>query len=237
MGHRGAMARAPENTLAGLRAAADSGLVWVEFDVMLTGDGLPVLFHDTDLKRTTGVSRPMADTPWADLRQLDAGSWFDPAFCGERVPSLAQAIEVLLDLGLRPNVEIKPADGHAEATAEAACRVLAELWPADHPPPLISSFARAALEVAQVLQPDWPRGFLSEHLEEDWQVQAAALECQTVHVHWPRIDKQRAAAVTDAGYGLAIFTVNDPAQARRLVDLGVDCIITDCPWEILEAVE
>ena len=231
------MARAPENTLAGLRAAADSGLDWVEFDVMLTGDGMPVLFHDQDLTRTTGVPRPMKETTWAELRELDAGSWFDPAFAQERVPSLAQAVESLLALSLRPNVEIKPTDGHAAATAEAACRVLTELWPADRPPPLISSFKRTALEVAQALQPDWPRGFLSEHLEEDWQAQALALECRTVHVHWPKIDRETAAAVIAEGYGLAIFTVNDPDQARRLVGLGVDCIITDCPGEILAALE
>ena len=93
MGHRGAAGRAPENTLAGLRAAADMGATWVEFDVMLSGDGVPVLFHDDNLKRTTGRNAHMAETPFADLAALEAGAWFAPAFAGEPIPALEAALE------------------------------------------------------------------------------------------------------------------------------------------------
>ncbi|MDH3919787.1 MAG: glycerophosphodiester phosphodiesterase family protein, partial [Rhodospirillales bacterium] len=68
MGHRGAAAWAPENTLASIQKAADLGATWVEFDVMLTGDGRPVLFHDDNLKRLTGLDALMARTPYSRVK-------------------------------------------------------------------------------------------------------------------------------------------------------------------------
>lgn len=235
MGHRGAKARAPENTLASLRAAADSGVGWVEFDVMLTADGVPVLFHDETLERTTGAAGSMAETTLAELRRRDAGGWFDPVFAGERVPTLAEAIEVLLDCGLRPNMEIKPTAGTAVATAQAALAVLAERWPERSPVPLISSFQTDCLAVARRAAPNWPRGLIAEGLPPDWRDLAADLACRSLHLDWQRVDAAVVAAVTGAGYELAVYTVNDPVEARRLADLGVGCIITDCPGEVREA--
>ncbi len=233
MAHRGAKAHAPENTLASLRAAADSGVGWVEFDVMLTADGVPVLFHDETLERTTGTPGRMAETSLAALRRLDAGSWFDPAFAGEPVPTLAEALDLLLARGLRPNMEIKPTAGTAAETAEAAVAVLAERWPAAAPPPLISSFETDCLAVAQRRLPGWPRGLIAEGLPADWREQAATLACRSLHLDWQRVDEAVVAAVTGAGYELAVYTVNDPLEARRLIALGVGCIITDCPDEVL----
>src|SRR3546814_2765751 len=76
MGHRGAKALAPENTLSSMKAAAEAGATWVEFDVMLTGDGEPVLFHDDTLQRTTGIAGEMARTTFATVRGLDASLGF-----------------------------------------------------------------------------------------------------------------------------------------------------------------
>ena len=88
VGHRGAAGHAPENTLAGLRKAVELGATWVEFDVVLTGDGVPVLLHDDTLERTTNGRGSIAETALADVRSLDAGSWFSERFAGERVPTL-----------------------------------------------------------------------------------------------------------------------------------------------------
>ncbi|TMJ57189.1 MAG: glycerophosphodiester phosphodiesterase, partial [Alphaproteobacteria bacterium] len=94
IGHRGAAARAPENTLAGLRRARELGCAWVEFDVRLTGDGALVLCHDGRLERTsTGHGRVSAQT-LAAIRRCDAGGWFAPEFAGEIVPSLDEALEL-----------------------------------------------------------------------------------------------------------------------------------------------
>ncbi|MHA1599411.1 MAG: glycerophosphodiester phosphodiesterase family protein, partial [Alphaproteobacteria bacterium] len=130
MGHRGAAALAPENTLAGMSRAAATGVSWVEFDVMLTGDQVPVLFHDDSLKRITGCRAAMADTPYDVVRTLDAGAWFGPEFAGERIPTLETTLALVRKLGMRANIEIKPTPGRARETAAAAVEVIERCWPA-----------------------------------------------------------------------------------------------------------
>ena len=236
MGHRGAAGAAPENTLAGLRAAAALGMAWVEFDVMLSGDGVPVLFHDDNLKRITGRDALMAETPFAALADLEAGVWFAPGFAGEPIPSLEAALALALDLGLTPNVEIKPTPNADAATAAAALEAIARCWPAARPGPLISSFSRVALGVAKDRAPALPRALIAWRLPRDWQRAAAALGCGSLHLLGARLRARTVAKVKRAGYQLAAFTINDPKRARRLIALGVDCIITDRPDVIAKAV-
>ena len=100
IGHRGAAAAAPENTLASLRKAKELGASWVEFDVKLTRDGCPVLIHDERLERTTSGRGEVALTTLEELQKLDAGGWFAPAFRGERVPTLEAALALCAELGL-----------------------------------------------------------------------------------------------------------------------------------------
>ncbi|MCH8002030.1 MAG: glycerophosphodiester phosphodiesterase [Proteobacteria bacterium] len=236
MGHRGAAGRAPENTLAGLRAAADMGATWVEFDVMLTKDRVPVLFHDDNLKRTTRREALMVETPFAELSSVEAGAWFAPKFAGEPVPSLEMALALALQLGLTPNVEIKPTAGQDEATAAAALEVIACCWPAGRPGPLISSFSRASLEVARRQAPDLPRALIAWRLPRDWSKAAEALACCSLHIAGNRLNAKRVARIKAAGYALAAFTVNEPKVARKLLGWGVDCIITDKPDTIAKAI-
>lgn len=233
MGHRGAAAHAPENTLASIRLAAEQGATWVEFDTMLTGDRRPVLHHDDSLQRTAGRAAAMADTPYSEVRTLDAGRWFDRGFAGEGIPSLEQALKLIWSLGLQANIEIKPTPGRDVETAQAALKVAAAQLPADRPPPMISSFSRISLAVARVLQPDWPRALIVYRLPKDWPSALEALGCVSFHLHYRLIKPELVAQVHAAGCRLAVYTVNDLRRARRLVKLGVDCLITDRPGEIL----
>ncbi len=240
MGHRGAKALAPENTLASIEAAAAAGVTWVEFDVMLTGDGQPVLMHDKSLKRTTGIAAEMTDTPLSVVETLDASHGFaekhgaaagaclrGQASC--RVPTLEQTVACLLALGLVPNVEIKPTPGLAEETAEVALERLLRLWPGERHPPLISAFEWEALTVARRMAPDWPRGLLSHDFPEDWSAAMAEYGCASLHVNWRRLHRADVEAVKAAGYAMASYTVNQRHVARRLLHMGVDCLITDRP--------
>ncbi len=229
MGHRGAAALAPENTLAGIRRAAATGVRWVEFDVMLTGDSVPVLFHDDNLKRITGRDALMAQTTYKDVRALDAGAWFRPEFAGEPVPTLEDGLALIRELGLGANIEIKPTSGRDRETAAATVEVVERCWPAAEPPPLISSFKRDSLAVVRDRAARLPRGLLAVRLPRDWLSAARVLECSTVHVAGRWLTAKRAARIKAAGYGLACFTINDVAQARTLLDWGVDSIITDSP--------
>ena len=248
MGHRGAKALAPENTLASLKAAAAAGVTWVEFDVMLTGDGAPVLFHDETLARTTGAAGQMARTSLEVVRGLDATRHFaetysrraGKAFRGQpdcRVPTLEETAACLLDLGLTPNVEIKPTPGLAARTAEVALSRLAEIWPKDRAAPLVSSFERESLAAAKRVVPDWPRGLLAEDFPADWREAMAALGCASLHMYWRRTRRADVAAVKAAGYAFAVYTVNGVRAGRMLLDKGVDCLITDRPDLLVPALD
>src|SRR5437667_8717328 len=116
IGHRGAAARAPENTLAGLRCAKALGCSWVEFDARLTGDGVLMLCHDPHLDRTTDGSGLIAAQTFAAVRDCDAGSRFSPAFAGERVPTLDEALLLCAKLDLGANIEVKADRGREYAT-------------------------------------------------------------------------------------------------------------------------
>ena len=229
MGHRGVAALAPENTLAGLRAAAGLGLSWVEFDVMLTRDGVPVLFHDDLLKRTTGRPGEMAAHDYAEVRGFDAGQGFHPDFAGETVPSLDQAVAVLLEQNLRPNVEIKSTPGRDVETAQRAIAVLEAAWPSDRPPPMISSFSAMSLAAARVLAPDWPRALIARRVPKDWKAQLQALDCVSFHISAQRGSSKLFNEIHEAGYAVACFTVNERRRAVNLLRDGADCIVTDNP--------
>lgn len=236
IGHRGAATYAPENTLVSLREAKRRGAPWVEFDVKLSADGVPILMHDDSLKRTTGLDRPAAATSWAEIARLDAGAWKAARFAGEPVPSFEAAIACLSEEGLGANVEIKPCSGRAAETAVATVEMLRRLWPARLPAPLLSSFHDEALAAARDAAPEFPRAILIDELEDDWRQRAAALDVVGVNTNGKKLAAARAAEIKAAGYLLGVYTINDPAAARRLVAMGVDCVITDSPDVIMAAV-
>lgn len=228
IGHRGAAAWAPENTLAGIAKAADLGLEWVEFDVKLSGDGHAVLFHDDTLDRTTDGTGPVAATGLTDLRRLDAGAWFDRRFAGERIPLLEEALELCRARGLRVNLEIKPCPGRAADTARVVVERTRQVW-GDGPPPLIISFQPDCLRVARDMAPDWPRGLNMLRRPRRWRGLVAELECRTLHCIHRMYNRRSIAEFKAMGFGLVAFTVNDPGKAARLRRRGVDTIVSDNP--------
>jgi glycerophosphoryl diester phosphodiesterase len=230
IGHRGAARHAPENTLGSIRAAAEQGARWVEFDVKLSADRVPLLMHDDTVDRTTNGRGAVAAMSFAALRALDAGSWFDPKFRGERIPSLAEALDLIAALGLGFNLEIKPCPGRAEETAGVALTMAANVWPEDRPPPLISSFDREAMAVAHRVMPDWPRGFLMDQPPPDWRVQMERLECATLHINARRRGTEAAMpSYLAAGRPVLAYTVNRPADAKEVFSWGVRAVFTDTP--------
>jgi len=228
-GHRGAKLRAPENTLVGFRAAKRLGAGWVELDAKLTRDGVPVVIHDQTLERTTDGAGRVESATLKEISWLDAGRWFAPEFAGEKVPTLADALKVIAAEGMGVNVEIKPCPGRERDTAEASIAVIREVWPATLPVPIISSFQRASLEKAKMVAPELPRGLLLETREPDWRETAQRLDCKAIHPKWSELTAEWVAEIHKAGFACVTWTVNDPQAARRLLDWGVDCIITDAP--------
>ncbi len=216
IGHRGAAGLAPENTLAGFRKAAEIGVGWVEFDVHLSADGVPVVIHDDTLDRTTSGKGPVAATSAAALEALG-------------VPTLAATVALLGKLGLGAVVEIKPSPGTEAATAEATLRLLLERWPDHLPAPMVSSFKRASLERAHRVAPGIARALLVEALPADWRAEVDRLGCAAVHMSHRKLDAAIAAEVTRAGLPLFAYTVNDAARAAELFRWGVAAVFSDRP--------
>ncbi len=235
IGHRGSPRTAPENTLASFRQAARDGVAWVEFDVSLTSDGRAVIFHDDDLDRTSDGVGPLAVTPFDALRNLDAGSWFSPAFAGEPVPTLEEALELFRDLGLSFNMEIKPDRGREVETAEVALTIARDCWPSDLPMPLVSSFSRTSVAAAKEVQPGWPRDLLFDRVTDDWKDVGAQLDVISFGANHQHLTAETVRAMHEAGYGVMAYTVNDTERARTLKSWGVDGIFTDIPATMLKA--
>jgi glycerophosphoryl diester phosphodiesterase len=233
IGHRGAAGSAPENTLASFARAAEMGVPWVELDVQLTRDGVPVVFHDDRLERTTDGGGRLVDASLAEVRRLDAGRWFGPAFAGEPVPLLADALRRISGLGLAVNIEVKADELRGPATAAAGLAVAKSVWPSDTPSPLVSSFARSALATAAETAPAWPRGLLVAGWPDDWQEAVEQLGCVALNADHQQLTASRVASVKAAGVGLLAYTVNDPERARQLWQWGVDGVFTDRPELLL----
>ncbi len=233
LGHRGAAACAPENTLAGLRRASALGCRWVEFDVRLTADDELILLHDERLDRTTSGSGKACAQPFAAIRCYDAGGWFGREFAGESVPTLAEAVKVLSGLGLGANVELKAARGREAETGAAAADLLRRLWPPHLPGLLISSFLPAALAAARDHAPEIARGLLVRGIPRDWRHRAESLGCVSINAEHRALHPRIVAEIREANYLVLAYTVNDPAQARKLLDWGVNSVFSDVPHKIL----
>ena len=221
IGHRGAMAYAPENTLSSFREARRRGAAWVEIDVKLTADGVPIVMHDASLKRTMGVDRLVAETKRAELPK--------------DVPTFEEAIACFAELGLGCNVEIKPCEGREAETARVAVATLRSAWPATLPPPLLSSFKEVSLAAARDAAPEFARAILLGELKDDWRTRADAVGAAGINTNGEKLTAARALEVKRAGFALSVYTIDDPTLARMLVGMGVDCVITDKPDVILAA--
>ncbi len=218
--HRGGGSLAPENTLAGIRLAARLGFKAVEFDVMLSADGTPVLMHDETLERTTNGVGKVCETPDAVLFGLDAGY-------GEKIPRFSDAARLCQNYGLLANIEIKPAMGFERQTAEVVARLTAELWRDAQPLPLISSFSLEALEIARDLAPQVPRGLLHGAVPLDWSASRQRLAASTLHCAASQVNEQVIAEARELGVPVLAYTVNTPEEAKMLFALGVTAVFTD----------
>ena len=233
--HRGAGKLAPENTLAAFRLGASHGYRMFECDVKLSSDDVPFLLHDATLARTTnattrlscGTSAVAGEHDWKTLAQLDAGGWHSRQYAGEPLPTLDNVAAWCLANHHFLNIEIKPTPGTERETGEGVARRAAKLWQGSAMAPLLTSFETEALAGARTGAPALPRGLLLDQMPVDWLDTARMLGCVAVvckHTLWD------AATVTQAkGAGLRClsYTVNDEGEAQRLLDLGMDGIITD----------
>ncbi len=212
-----------------MRAAAEHGAAWVEFDVRPTADGQLVLMHDQTVERTTDGSGRLVDMSLADVSRLDAGAWFGAQFTGERVPTLQAAIDFLAERQLGVNVEIKPTPGREKETGRAAALVMSARWPPHLPTPLLSSEDERILSAVAEVAPRLPRALVLESLPADWPQRAVALGVSGLHVAHEQLDRETIERITAHGLWACAFTVNSPDRARALFEAGVTAVFSDDP--------
>jgi glycerophosphoryl diester phosphodiesterase len=227
--HRGASAYAPENTLISMRKAHAMGAKWVEFDVMIAGCGTPIIMHDDNLARTAGLNRLVVDTPWSEISELDAGSWFSPAYLGEKVPTFEELLACLNELSLSINVEIKSPRDKSRETVERVLEVLTSNWPCDENPPLISSAEIDCLLAVKKAAPEMALGCVLDTLEEDWREWMRNLGCLAMSVNRKILDANTVQQMKEVVPLVLAYTVNDPVKANELFQWGVDAVFTDYP--------
>jgi glycerophosphoryl diester phosphodiesterase len=231
--HRGYSARAPENTLAAIDAAVAAGADAVEFDLHVSADGAPVLFHDDTLRRTTNGSGRVADKTLHELSDLDAGSWFGAGFAGEVVPTFTAALDRGMGRIARFYPEIK---GYRNRTdLDTIIESVVERGLLEHT--VFISMDWEALSHLRSIHPDVGLGYIVEKVARapDGIARAAGdpnalLDFDArILLHHPDLAGQ----ATSHGIPLAVWTVDDAAAASRLHDLGVPRITTNRVSELV----
>ena len=219
--HRGAAGSRPENTLAAINQAVDDRADWIEIDVQETADDVVVVAHDSDFMKLAGVDLKVWDATMADLAEIDIGSWLDPAYSGERTPTLRQALEAVKDRG-KVLIELKYY-GHDVDLESRVARIVEQAG-------MVSDVAVMSLKYdgirkMQGLRPNWRYGVLAATAIGD----LAALEADFLAVNTGQVSLQLIRRAHAQGKQLYVWTVDDPLTMSRMISMGVDGLITNEP--------
>ena len=221
MAHRGASLAAPENTMAAVRLAIDSGAQWVEIDVQETADGEVIVIHDSDLQKIGRVPLGVASSTLQELQEIDIGSWFGEEFSNERIPTLEQVLRLCKDR-IRVNIELKyyGAQQHLEQRVVdiVEANAMAEQV-------VVMSLSLAGIREMHRLRPDWTLGLLSSVAVGN----LAALEIDFLALNARFASRSLIRRLHEQGKGIMVWTVNDPVGISVMASRGVDVIITDEP--------
>ncbi|MEO0563823.1 MAG: glycerophosphodiester phosphodiesterase family protein [Chloroflexota bacterium] len=233
--HRGAMAYAPMNTMASFQLAVDQNADGIELDVYLTQDDIPVVIHDFDVSHTTDGEGRVGSMTLEEIRELDAGSWFDSRFSGEQVPTLDDVFEAFGNK-LYINVEIKALQLNTKHYAHQVAECIKRHGMQERV--IVSSFNPLVLRNMRQAISDIPIGYL-EAPEVKWYIKTMLIgfNFDAWHPENIQITKSNTARTHRRGRRLNTWTVNDPAEAKKLSDMGVDMLITDNPDTILAVFE
>ena len=242
--HRGAAGLAPENTLAAFRLAMGLGADATEMDLQATKDGIVVVIHDDTVDRTTDGCGRIGDLTLAEIKQLDAGGKFAPAFRGERIPTLREVIDLVTASGkdeFRLNLEIKFAEGREGQPADLEERVLAVLRETSFlGRAIVQSFHHPSVAKVKRLAPGIPTGLLVGQRRHPADPVAAVREHRADYYapHHSLVTPDLLRTLHQAGIPVVAWTVNDPAEIRRLIAVGLgslpgDAIISDYPDRLL----
>ena len=234
--HRGGSYEAPPNTLAAFMLAVDLGADGIEFDVHLSKDGQIVVIHDFSLEATTDGHGLVRDKTLAELKELDAGSRFDPAFASERIPTLQEVIDAV-GRRLLFNIELK-AKGLGGDLAAAVVRIVEENHLVDRV--VASSFNPLTVRQVKRLNPQILTGMLYADdmpffLRRPWL--RGLVRPDALHPHYKMVDGDYMHWAKRQGYRVNVWTADDPGEMWQLIKLRVDTIITNRPDLLREVLQ
>ena len=242
LGHRGASAVAPENTLAAFSQAIQDGANGIEFDVRLSSDGAAVVIHDDTLNRTGLVSGAVSALTAAQLQQIDVGSWFATRFAKETIPSLAAVLDLFASNSAVLYVEMKCTDLQAPALAEAVVRDIEEQKIRERV--VVESFMLPAIAEVKRIN---PRVRTAALFEPRLSKPLSTLRVQTilklarqhqadeVALHHTLARPGAVQAAKDEGFEVVVWTVDDDTWIERAHTGGIKALISNNPRVMVEA--
>ncbi|RYL94383.1 glycerophosphodiester phosphodiesterase [Sporolactobacillus sp. THM7-4] len=230
--HRGSKANRPENTLAAFEEAMRVHSDGIELDVHLTKDQEVVVMHDEKVNRTTNGKGQIKNFTLKELKELDAGSWFSPAYRGEKVPTLKEALELLEDFPGVLNIEFKT-DRNGYPTIEERVVRLVNKYRANLPV-VYSSFNHETLVRLRNVDSSADYALLLwERLAEPWRY-TRQVGATAQHLWEPSALSETGKQLQEHGLKVRAWTVNKPKNMQKIFEFGLDALITDYPEVALD---
>lgn len=221
--HRGFSGKAPENTRAAIQMAMDEPFVeWLEIDVQLTRDGVPVVIHDFSVDRTTNGRGKVKDLTWQDIRRMDAGAWKGRQFRGEQIPSLDEVLQ-LVKGRLKVNIELKTSGNMYPGLEE---KVLGCVQTHDMLSDVVlTSFEPKALVTAKELEPKVRTGLIIDSHPRNLLSRLTRMKCTFLSIGYSHLDASFAAELVRNGITPMAWTVDDPKSMRSLARMNPEIMI------------
>lgn len=233
VGHRGYGVSSPENTLSAIEKSYALGLKYIEFDVRLTQDLVPVISHDDSLKRCAHVDQLISQTLFVDLKDFNVAAYYALETRVEKLPTLTEYIEKATQLGIHCQIELKPVGGMEGVLVEKASEVIDGFFKdkPSHLQPLITSFSPAALKGFKEKSALGCKTGILVPVEEtmNWEKLAVAADADYVHVHALYLLPTFAAAMKEKNYRINGYHLNCPELAETAVSLGCERFTCDIP--------
>lgn len=226
--HRGASGTFPENTARAFREAICLGVEMIEFDVRMSADGQLIVIHDETVDRTSNGSGRVAEMTLAEIETLDAGGWFAAEFAGERFLTLSQTLE-LMPPEMRLNVHVKASEVDRE---QLISKVVEELVRRERLGTAFVASDQASLILARQLEPRLEICNLSVNPPEDYVRRSQAIGCRILQPGNAMTTAELVAEAHRFGMEVNPFYADDEQEMRRLIDCGVDGILTNFPQRL-----
>lgn len=238
--HRGASAYYPENTMAAFRGAIEMDAEMIELDVMLSSDGIPVVFHDAQLNEHTDGSGSVADYTLRQLKQFDAGGWFDPKFSDQRIPTLEEVLKFAQGK-IALNIEIKSesvTDELYRGVEEKSIDLVKKYGMEEYV--LFSSFDYRAVRHIKQLDSNMPAALLYDKNQSDNMLPSelvATYYADAFNCSFQQLNSKRLRDIQSNDIPVFVYTVNEKRRMRKLIRKGVTGIFTDKPDLLNEVVK